>query len=56
MSEEERGSGRKYTRRKKDDDSREYGEEGERKKVMGMFDVHLVSVYVYQPDYTRHSR
>ena len=32
---------------KKDDDDREYDEGDERKKVMGMCDIHLVSAYVY---------
>ena len=35
------------TTEKRDDEEREYVEGEERKKVMGMSDIHLVSVYVY---------
>ena len=46
--EKEMGSKRrKTTGVKKDDDDREYDEGDERKKVMGMLDIHLVSAYVY---------
>ena len=45
--EKEMGSECKKTTGVKKDDSREYGEGDERKKVMGMFDIHLVSAYVY---------
>ena len=50
--EKEMGNGSEYrnTTVKKDDEDREYGVEEERKKAMGMSDIHLVSVHVYYPD------
>jgi hypothetical protein len=41
------GSEDRNTTVKKDDEDTKYGQEEERKKVMGMSDIHLVSVHVY---------
>ena len=41
------GSEYRNTTENKDDEEREYVEGEERKKVMGMSDIHLVSAYVY---------
>jgi hypothetical protein len=48
--EKEMGSEYRNTIENKDDEEIEYGEGEERKKVMGMSDIHLVSVHVYYPD------
>jgi hypothetical protein len=45
--EKEMGSEYRIATENKDDEEREYVEGEERKKVMGMSDIHLVSAYVY---------